>query len=134
MKTVTLGKFASGHVSKADVLDFVKDKLLEQGKVSYDGNCMYNGPEGTHCAIGHMLTAKQQDVINYDNIHSQIDINSSPVGDIIDLFDIKISSNKLEFLKDLQTVHDSLFKVTEEKEFKQGIKQNIKSLAKQYKV
>lgn len=48
----------NGHYSLQEVLDFTTQKLREQGGPSFDpvdGMCLYRGPDGTKCAIGHLI-------------------------------------------------------------------------------
>lgn len=43
--------------SYKDIFNFAHDFVVKQGhaSISRDGGCFYNGPGGTHCAIGAML-------------------------------------------------------------------------------
>lgn len=42
-----------------ELAEFMRDKLVEQGEVSYSSGginrCMYRGPKGRKCAIGHLI-------------------------------------------------------------------------------
>lgn len=91
--------------SDTDVIEYVSNFLLNQGKKSYgfDGGCRYRGGENNElkCAIGCLILDKfyhssyeDQTVINY-NVYKAVE-NSLP--------NYKIN---IELLQQLQNVHDS---------------------------
>lgn len=47
----------AGKYTKQEIFDFVVEKLRAQGCASVNpfGRCLYRGPDGLKCAIGHMI-------------------------------------------------------------------------------
>jgi hypothetical protein len=54
VKVITLANLAESTAQ--EVYDFVKDRLLAQGRKSFNGEvCVYKSPEGLHCAAGFII-------------------------------------------------------------------------------
>mgnify|MGYP003413908999 CR=1 FL=1 len=79
--------------------DHVWAKLTEQGVPSAtpNGSCFYNGPNGTHCALGHLFTKEELETIpEGQNIFRLNDSHVLPH---------RFQEN-INFYADLQQAHD----------------------------
>jgi hypothetical protein len=110
----TLKSFIEGIHSKEQVLQFVTQKIIEQGKPSYSHisrMCYYRDDHGCRCAIGHLIPDDEYN----KNIKGQYNdigesVNSMGVYEYLKTFysyAVAISP-KGEFLKQLQNTHDHL--------------------------
>jgi hypothetical protein len=111
-KDVTLKNFLAGRVSKQAVADFIVARMKEQRRGSakfYDEEgyrdevemCLYRGPEGAKCAVGHLIPDRQY--------RKGMDADSGlPVEQLMLEYFPAYSedTDKLYFLKHLQMAHD----------------------------
>lgn len=88
--------------SIAEIIAYVGVNLLKQGKRSaieradsYD-KCMYRGPNGTKCAVGMLIP---------DELYDK-EIESMEARSLPRILKVKMRSNKIDLLEDLQSIHD----------------------------
>lgn len=79
---ITLRDYINGKVGEQEVLDFTFAKIQEQGQPSlYDGQCMYNGEGGMHCAIGWLIRNETgytpKEGASYDRVLSKLELIAS---------------------------------------------------------
>lgn len=86
--------------SIAEIIAYVGVSLLKQGKRSvmlsgYD-RCMYRGPNGTKCAVGMLIP---------DELYYK-EIESAAARALPRILGVKMRSDKIDLLEDLQSIHD----------------------------
>lgn len=112
MKTPSIFRFVAGEVTRLEVFDFVMNKMEKQGKasISADGNCMYRGPDGCRCGIGHIITNDELKLLNKLVDGSIDDVNIRDFYRVMDKNNYVVSSDtKFEdgwFLEAIQSAHD----------------------------
>jgi len=84
------------NLTRQQVLDYVYPALVAQGGPSRSPNglCLYNGPEGTHCAIGWL-------------IGSHTAVEGSSVCDLAMTVLFPWLLADLQFYRQLQAAHDT---------------------------
>ena len=134
MSNPTFKKFMSGHVSKQKVFDYVRERLLEQGKASVvrtimngSSGCAYRSPDGSKCAVGWLIPDRSYDPNMEGSVDELFTYYHMPIHEagvaVVD---------KYEFLTSLQDAHDNLEKTSTKKEFRSELKKNLKNVAEQY--
>ena len=94
--------------SEQDLFNTAVRGLASQGWVKcvadpgYSDRCVYNGPDGIHCAVGWCITDVPPE--NYDNLTCVEEL-------LFDLYDLDLRDNykiteRHDFLSDMQTAHD----------------------------
>ena len=94
-------------MNRQEVFNTVKEHLLRQGTRSIwhysSSTCLYRGPEGRKCAIGCLIPDEyyqpSMEGIAIDSFRGEFDYVLSYLGVNCD--------DDIEFLQDLQNVHDS---------------------------
>lgn len=88
-------------MEKQEIFDKVYDALLKQGVASIDsnGSCMYRGPNGTKCAIGHLIPDEL-----FEHDFNYADICDLPKN-VFEYFEVE-SDEDFIFLRNLQIAHD----------------------------
>lgn len=97
MKNITLSII--NQFTKLEIVRFVKEKLLAQNVRSVsddDDTCMYRGPKGRKCAVGHLISDDEYD----EEMESSL-IGSHRFGKF------KISPDRRALLAQLQDIHDT---------------------------
>lgn len=124
MTDVTLRAFVEGKVSRQQFLDFAYAKLKEQGGVSKRGSgCMYNAPDGRHCAIGWTILNETK--------YRPPEGKSVPVI-IKDLgLQNNMAADDLAFLGSVQRAHDN---IDERFDFQVRLREAFAALAKMYRL
>jgi hypothetical protein len=85
---------------KLEMLDFTVGKLREQGKRAIDrGVCLYRAPDGSKCAAGHWIP----DTL-YTSAMEGFPLDRSITAEA--LLKSGLSKDEIEFLIDLQDIHD----------------------------
>jgi hypothetical protein len=91
-------------MTRQEILDIVAPALINQGCQSYStslNTCVYRGPNGTKCAVGHLIP----DEIYNDDMEGLNVKSLSGIDGVPEYFrDNKI----LKFLSDLQMLHDDI--------------------------
>lgn len=114
-----------------EIFDFVLAKIREQGRPSYSpegGTCYYRGPDGTKCAVGHLIP---------DEIYSSFMEGMNPWAlrhDFVRAAPKSVTAvpraGWTTFLGGLQLAHDSAAKAQEDGEdFLETFEKNMKHLA-----
>lgn len=90
-------------MNKQEIFDTVYKALLEQGESSVNnGVCAYRGPNGTKCAVGHLipddLYEPEFEGKNILGIHNSI---------LESIFQVDDINPYLTFIFDLQQAHDN---------------------------
>lgn len=100
--------------------------VISQGAPSMDGMgcCLYRGPNGTKCGVGHLLPDSAPSSIL--NGMYEIDDNYSPAAAKARAY---LSGLGRDFLFDLQEAHDNASK---DEDFIENFKINMKALARKY--
>jgi hypothetical protein len=106
MTDVNIKNFLTGKVDRQAVADYAVAKILEQGKASVggDASCKYRSTEGRKCAIGWLIPD--------DEYQYRMDAGlANGSHQIIERYysDVSKSQDDIEFLSDLQRVHDAAF-------------------------
>jgi hypothetical protein len=91
------------NFTKQEIFDFIVGKLIEQGSPSIDKgiSCLYRGPNGLKCAIGHIMP---------DESHS-LGLEGKSVDGVANHLKLIIREDVHKqlrgFLSELQCIHDS---------------------------
>jgi hypothetical protein len=110
----TLASYFNGTHNEKDLIDFVEQKLIEQGKMSRNGAaCAYRSQDGCKCAIG-VLIPDENYSLGMDNTDGSFDYTT--VKDIVFKYydrlglpnDAHKNLLKIDFLSQLQWAHDDL--------------------------
>lgn len=102
-----------------EVFDFVTEHLLTQGKQSYQGSCLYRGPNRTACAVGCLLTDEEY----------------TPNMEGVSAYDLQVHllssfwKEHQRLLQDLQSAHDDKANVEPGPERKFNREKLVKQLA-----
>lgn len=101
---------------RQEILNTVYDKLSKQRKRSINNDqCQYNGPDGIHCAVGHLVpeSFKRSDIIQECEgqvVGGMLDIimvETENVDDMVELRNWAIHMDPhRQLLADLQRLHD----------------------------
>lgn len=97
-------------MNKQEIFDKVYTELFKQGVPSVDpyGTCLYRGPNGTKCAVGHLIPDEL-----YDEKMNKLGVDSLP--DSVLQYIGANSENSfgvLSLLRYLQDVHDMALTVS----------------------
>lgn len=96
MQHHTLPRKRDGSLDRQQTLNIAVNAIRQQGGPSYDGtSCLYRGPEGRACAIGHFMTDGEA-----CDFEGQI---SSAFTDRI----WALKGKDVDFLDSLQMIHDN---------------------------
>lgn len=153
MTIPTIQSFFNDIHSKEEVMDFVEEKLLQQGQLSLDDNrCKYHGDNGCKCAIGHLIPDDRYTPLLDDNYNDKLTTLTAIISNfprVLQIDEIDQTTpefkEKLNFLQQLQYTHDDLIwqeigKRTDQEttwtplEFEEGIRKNMNSLRKAYNI
>jgi len=114
LKHATFVNYFKGRAKLADVLDNAEQKMIAQGKGSVNavGQCVYFNDDGCSCAVGLLLPKDSKGVI----LEKKVNVNGVTlllhyVGGVLGLDPDRIETfqyEKLEAIKNLQTVHDNI--------------------------
>lgn len=92
-----------------DIFNKAYIAILNQGVPSMTGKaCQYRGPNGTSCAIGHLLPADLRAAVPEGSI-TYLLRQSQPTRELFgytSLSDVDNNSRRTEFLQNLQSAHD----------------------------
>ncbi len=94
--------------------DFVAKKLLKQGQVSKEhAQCVYRGPNGLKCAIGHLIPDNMYSIeLEGKSLSKEfMDRENLPIKVLTRIAGTKNSKDldsRLDFLAELQTAHDEV--------------------------
>lgn len=97
-------------MNKQEIFDKVYTELSKQGVPSVDpyGNCLYRGPNGTKCAVGHLIPDEL-----YDEEMNKLAVDDLPHSV---LYHIGVtpdySYGVMNLLRTLQDVHDMALTVS----------------------
>jgi hypothetical protein len=112
MSNPTLFSFLNGIHSRQDILNFVEQKMIEQGKPSYDpltNMCFYRSTNGLKCAIGHLIPDEEYDA-HIKGKHTQAGDSHNNMGvfTYIHTFYSEATAHSPDgmFLVKLQSAHD----------------------------
>lgn len=88
------------------IVDQVEEALVKQGKKSEDGNkpgkCMYRGPDGTKCGIGHLISDRC-----YNPLLEGTSARNTLIRDALQCSGLPtLEEHDAIFLLKLQQVHD----------------------------
>jgi hypothetical protein len=144
----TLQSYFNGTHTEADLMDFVEQKLLEQGRMSINGSsCAYRSEDGCKCAIGYLIPDEhylsemdKPSAVQFTHIRNIILMYHDTLH--IDINDPEYTK-KVAFIQSLQYTHDDLRWQEEGKftnegpqwhliDFAKGIKKNINHLRSKY--
>lgn len=82
-----------------EMVRFAISAMLEQGKRSVDSEdkiaCRYRGPEGTKCAIGHLIP---------DELYDEVEMESNTALYVFHI--LGLTGSALTYLDHLQSCHD----------------------------
>lgn len=79
-----------------EMVRFAIRAMLEQGKRSTNSEgCMYRGPNGLKCAIGHLIP---------DNLYDEVDMESNTALYVFHI--LGLTGSALTYLDNLQSCHD----------------------------
>lgn len=83
-----------------EIYDKVAEALLKQGcaSVGEDSTCLYRGPNGTRCAIGHLMPDESYDLEFEGTIAAGLPMTKLIPG---------IKKKNLPLLYELQSAHDN---------------------------
>lgn len=100
-------------MTKVEIVEFVKEKLLNQYECSFNENeCAYRGENGLKCAIGHLIPDDLYlPQFEGTGIHSISPIKNSPTGEKLKTAIEKtigrtLNADDLMVLATLQKIHD----------------------------
>lgn len=122
-------------------LDFVVTKLREQGGPSVNPiartvACMYLNPAGRRCAIGHLLTEPECNVldkISSSGLPALVSDNAVVLETMEDLGPVTSKSSKLyDFFRDLQGTHDDALSGDSDKVWAVACADNFAKVARDY--
>lgn len=116
--------------TEQEVFDYVMRALLKQGKPAVTADevntggvrCVYRAPDGSKCAVGHLLTEKDMARI----YRSRPDQNLS-FRRITDTLALPYNSRRVQFIEDLQALHDS---VARKEDFVAALKRQAREFCK----
>lgn len=116
---------------KQETFDFVLTKIREQGRPSYspeEGTCFYRGPNGTKCAVGHLIPDEIYNVfmegMNPWALRHEF-LRAVPEGSTVEP-----RAGWTIFLGELQSAHDSAAKAQQVgDDFLEVFEKNMKHLA-----
>lgn len=122
--------------TKQEVFDYGLKKIIEQGRPSLDpddGSCLYRGPDGVKCLVGHMLGED----VDFNKRHS---LNGIGIGRLIEMkalpegYEWMADESMQEFLGQLQNAHDhaGIKSRRDYTPFIEDFKERMKSYAVQY--
>lgn len=90
-------------MNRQEVFDKAYLSIVAQGRRSADlGSCLYRGPSGAKCAVGHLLSDEQIKKYNVVNSESVWDLDRDLISEILPDDD-----EAPHFLSSLQVVHDT---------------------------
>lgn len=79
-----------------EMVRFAIRAMLKQGKRSTNSEgCMYRGPEGTKCAIGHLIP---------DELYDEVEMESNAALYVFHI--LGLTGDALTYLDNLQSCHD----------------------------
>jgi hypothetical protein len=89
-------------LTQQQVFDRTYDSLIKQGRTSANrGRCMYRGPFGCKCAIGHWI----KDEHYHPSLENEA-VDSDSVRDALFKSWPELEAHSCAFLADLQSAHD----------------------------
>lgn len=102
-RTPTVLGFMNRKFTYQETIDYIEQKLHEQGKTSFNGSaemCTYRGEDDTRCGIGHIIPDNQYtSSIEWKGIDDAIvcltDVEYDPLNP------------RLQFLVAIQSAHDN---------------------------
>lgn len=96
-----------------EVFDKACTAIIAQGMRSsedfdneYSG-CLYRGPNGLKCAIGHLLSDEQIEFFGVKEGNSPLDFHPDLLDQLIKSVDTSIFTCKSDFLNEIQNLHDT---------------------------
>lgn len=101
------------QLTKIEIIESIMEIYINdpsQRSIDDDGTCLYNGPNGTHCAVGQCLLPEYQEQgtelkKNYANIDNLVLNNSCIYLD--DMLQGQYRGHSEEFWEDMQRMHDA---------------------------
>lgn len=99
-------------MTEQDIFDIVYPAMIKQGKPAIDekGNCKYRAPDGSKCAVGHLLED--------DEYNPEIEGNSVEEAGIAHLIPDRLLPH-VQFLVDLQHAHDVMVDGNNKRDFRE---------------
>lgn len=98
------------RLTKLEIIEETADYYSKNPRSIKKGNCVYNGPKGSHCAVGRCLLSsvkkKGRELDGNDSDINSLTFKQSSITSLDDLLSQKYRGHEIGFWQCLQDFHD----------------------------